>query len=255
MHKRRVCYRLTPGKENSEFRIFRPAPDLVTMTNATTEDDRRPQRRTMVDKQLRPRGISDRRVLDAMMTVPRELFVPPDLRNEAYENRALPLGLGQTISQPYIVAFMTQQLGLTPSSKTLEIGTGTGYQTAILALLSAQVYTVERFSVLKERARENLERLNLTNITMRIGDGSVGLPRDAPFDRILVTAAAPSTPPALVNQLVDGGVMVIPVGGPAEQTIVRVTRQAAGTTETELLPCRFVKLFGKEGWPARSSKT
>ncbi|MCH7873231.1 MAG: methyltransferase domain-containing protein, partial [Planctomycetes bacterium] len=150
------------------------------MTNATTEDERQPpRRRTMVDKQLRPRGISDPRVLDAMMTVPRELFVPPDLRDEAYENRALPLGLGQTISQPYIVAFMTQQLGLTPSSRTLEIGTGTGYQTAILALLSAHVYTVERFSALTQRARENLEHLNLTNVTMRIGDGSVGLPQDA----------------------------------------------------------------------------
>ena len=219
------------------------------MTNATPQDERREQRRTMVDKQLRPRGISDRRVLEAMMTIPRELFVPPELRDAAYENRALRIGMGQTISQPFIVAYMTQQLELTPSSRTLEIGTGTGYQTAILALLTAHVYTVERCSALMERATENLERLNLTNIDMRKGDGSVGLPGDAPFDRILVTAAAPSTPPGLVAQLADGGVMVIPVGGPSEQTIVRITRDAAGTTETELLPCRFVKLVGEKGWP------
>lgn len=225
------------------------------MTNASTKNEPHPQRRrTMVDKQLRPRGISDPRVLDAMMTIARELFVPSDLRNSAYENRALPVGLGQTISQPFIAAFMTQQLGLTPSSRILEIGTGTGYQTAILAMLSAQVYTVERFSALMEGARKNLEHLNLTNITMSVGDGSVGLPQEAPFDRILVTAAAPSTPLALVDQLVDGGVMVIPVGGSAEQTIVRVTRHATGTTETELLPCRFVKLVGKEGWPTRSGE-
>ena len=209
----------------------------------------------MVDEHLRRRGIGDRRVLDAIMSVPRELFVPPDLSDEAYENRALPIGLGQTISQPYIVAYMTQQLGLTPTSQTLEIGTGPGYQTAILALLCAQVFTVERYSALNDRARENLERLNLTNVTMRIGDGSVGLPQEAPFDRILVTAAAPSVPQALVDQLVDGGVMVIPVGGPAEQKIVRVTRQATGTTEAELLPCRFVKLVGKGGWPDRSTET
>ena len=149
---------------------------------------------------------------------------------------------------------MTQQLGLTPSSRTLEIGTGTGYQTAILAMLSAQVYTVERISALMERATENLEHLNLANITMRVGDGSVGLPQEAPFDRILVTAAAPSTPLALVDQLARGGVMVIPVGGSTEQTIVRVTRHATGTTETELLACRFVKLVGKEGWPTRSGE-
>ena len=209
----------------------------------------------MVDRQLRPRGITDPLVLNAMMAIPREWFVPSSLRDAAYENRALPIGLDQTISQPFIVAYMTQLLRLTPASRILEIGTGTGYQTAILALLGGHVFTMERISALRDQAKENFERLNLTNITSELGDGSMGLPQHGPFDRILVTAAAPAPPPSLVEQLSDGGVMAIPVGGKSKQTIVRITRDGSKTIETESLECRFVRLVGNEGWPDQSART
>ena len=164
-------------------------------------DDRwREPRRRMVEEQLRRRGLRDTRVLDAMMSVPREVFVPPDQLERAYEDRALPIGYSQTISQPYIVAYMTHQLSLKPASKVLEIGTGTGYQTAILALLAGSVFTVERLPELQTEAATNLRNLGLTKVTMEIGDGSVGLPNHAPYDRIMVTAAAPRVPGSLVGQ-------------------------------------------------------
>ncbi|MDO8631855.1 MAG: protein-L-isoaspartate(D-aspartate) O-methyltransferase [Phycisphaerales bacterium] len=216
-------------------------------------DDRHEQdwpvlRRRMIDDQIRPRGVCDPRVLDAMMSVPREVFVPPHLRLSAYEDRALPLAVGQTISQPFIVAYMTQQLAVEPHHRVLEIGTGSGYQCAILARLAAHVYTIERLDALRSTAAQTLAGLAIANVTLRDGDGSLGLAEFAPYDRILVTAAAPRIPPALVEQLVDHGRLVIPIGGPTEQTIVVVTRDGSRTTETSTLGCRFVKLIGKEGW-------
>lgn len=205
-------------------------------------------RRRMIDEQIRRRGVQDERVLEAMMAVAREKFVPSDVRSAAYEDRALPVGHGQTISQPFIVAYMTEQLSVTPDAKVLEIGTGTGYQTALLALLAKHVFTVERIAALQQQAAANLAGLNLTNITMSVGDGSLGLEAHAPYDRILGTAGAPRIPRPLVDQLVDGGLLVIPVGGAREQTIVRVLREGQRTIETPMLACRFVKLIGQEGW-------
>ena len=225
------------------------------MVSITSMTDRMQQdqeslvlRRRMVESQIKPRGVRDPRVLEAMMTVPRERFVAPAHRAEAYEDRALPVAHGQTISQPFIVAYMTEQLALTPDDRVLEIGTGTGYQAAILAQLCRHVYTVERIPELQAEAASILRDLNLRNVSMSTGDGSLGLPLHAPYDCILVTAAAPQTPTSLVEQLVDGGRLVVPVGGPSEQIIVRVVRRGARSTETPMLACRFVKLIGKEGW-------
>ena len=204
----------------------------------------------MVDEQLRARGVKNDRVLDAMMTIPRERFVPPGQRAKAYEDRALPIGQGQTISQPFIVAYMTAQLEPWPNHRVLEIGTGTGYQTAILAMLSGHVYTIERITALQQDAIEVLASLNLHNITFATGDGSVGLIDTAPYDRILVTAAAPKVPGPLIDQLVDGGCLVVPVGTTKEQTLIRVVRKGKRTIETRMLGCRFVKLIGTEGWSA-----
>ena len=204
----------------------------------------------MVQEQLRSRGVKNDRVLDAMMTIPRERFVPPGQRAKAYEDRALPIGQGQTISQPFIVAYMTAQLEPWPNHRVLEIGTGTGYQTAILAMLSGHVYTIERITALQQDGIEVLASLNLHNITFATGDGSVGLIDTAPYDRILVTAAAPKVPGPLIDQLVDGGCLVVPVGTTKEQTLIRVVRKGKRTIETRMLGCRFVKLIGTEGWSA-----
>ena len=206
-------------------------------------------RQQMTSQQIRRRGVRDARVLEAMMAVPREKFVPASAKGVAYEDRALPIGHGQTISQPFIVAYMTEKLSVTPNTRVLEIGTGTGYQTAILAMLAEHVFTVERIAALRDRAAANLAKLNLTNITMRVGDGSLGLAEHAPYDRVLATAAAPSVPGPLVDQLADGGVLVIPVGGSTEQTIVSVVRKGSRSIETPMLACRFVKLIGQEAWP------
>lgn len=206
------------------------------------------RRRRMIEYQIRPRGVRDQRVLEAMMTVPRERFLPPSLQKEAYEDRALPIRHGQTISQPFIVAYMTEHLAPMPNDRVLEIGTGTGYQTAILALLCRHVYTIERIPELQAEAAAILADLNLTNISMSTGDGSVGLSAHAPYHCILVTAAAPEVPAPLVEQLVDDGRLVVPVGGEHEQTIVRVVRRGTRSIETPLLACRFVKLIGKAGW-------
>ena len=210
-------------------------------------------RQRMIERDIRRRGVRDPRVLDAMGTIPRERFVPPAERNSTYEDHALPIDLGQTISQPYIVAYMTEVLAVTPDSKVLEIGTGSGYQTMVLARLARSVHTVERLDALRERAAQIIAELQATNIVLHAGDGSLGLPAFAPFDRIIVTAAAPRIPPPLVDQLADGGRLVIPVGGDTEQTIVRVIREGSRIIETPMLACRFVKLIGKEGWAARSN--
>jgi protein-L-isoaspartate(D-aspartate) O-methyltransferase len=200
----------------------------------------------MVDEQIRRRGVHDERVLDAMLHVSRELFCPPDIREAAYEDRALPIGGGQTISQPFIVGYMTEQLSMTSECRVLEIGTGTGYQTAVLAFLCAHVFTVERIDTLRDLAAMHLA--GRANVSLFLGDGSLGLAECAPYDRILVTAAAPGIPGPLVDQLVPQGRLILPVGGANEQTIVRVERRKHRTIETPLLACRFVKLIGKEGW-------
>lgn len=223
-----------------------------TIVNAT--DDNKNQfdsaRRRMVEEQLRGRGITDENVLAAMATVARDRFLPLDLARHAYEDRALAVGLGQTISQPYIVAYMTATLQLEPTDRVLEIGTGTGYQAAILAQLAAHVYSIERIAKLSERAQRTLSDFGMENITLVVGDGTIGLPEFAPFDRILVTAGAPHVPRQLVEQLGPNGVLVAPVGGPQEQTLVRVTRDGSRTREEPLLGCRFVKLVGEDGWGA-----
>ncbi len=205
-------------------------------------------RRGMVEDQIRRRGVRAPRVLDAMLAVPRQDFVPANIRTAAYEDRALAIGHDQTISQPFIVAHMIEQLAVTAEDRVLEIGTGTGYQTALLALLAGHVFSVERIPALQQQASSNLASFNLANVTMSVGDGSVGLEAFAPFDRVIASAAAPGIPGALVDQLIDGGVLVMPVGGKTEQTIVRVVRQGSRTIETPGLACRFVKLIGQEAW-------
>ncbi len=193
--------------------------------------------------ELRRLGIRDDRVLRAMEQTPRELFVPPAFRDQAYDDVALPIAQGQTISQPYVVAFMTEALQLSPRSRVLEIGTGSGYQAAVLARLVRQVYTVERYRSLAQAAQERFRTLGLDNVLSRVGDGMRGWPEAAPFDRILVTAAAPDVPAALTEQLAPGGILVAPVGPSGDQELRRYTRRGDDGIESEgLLPVRFVPL-------------
>ena len=206
-------------------------------------------RKRMVDLQLIARGIKDRRVIEAMLSVPRHLFVEEAMAAQAYSDSPLPIGEKQTISQPYIVALMTELLALTGTEKVLEIGTGSGYQAAILAKLADRVYTVERIRPLALRARKVLDSLGLLNINLRISDGTTGWGEEAPFDAIMVTAGAPDVPPSYVDQLKPGGRLVIPVGGEALQTLVRITRNRDGSiTREECGGCRFVKLIGTHSW-------
>lgn len=202
----------------------------------------------MVDTQLRGRGIRDSRVLDAMAEIPRERFLPQAVRDLAYEDRAVAIGLDQTISQPYIVAFMTEQLELAPDHRVLEVGTGSGYQAAILARLCRHVFTIERIAALQASASAVLTELGITNISYRVGDGSLGWPEQAPFDRIIVTAAAPAIPIRLVDQLTPTGRMILPVGPGQDQCIARVYREGSRIVEVPLLACRFVKLIGEDAW-------
>lgn len=223
------------------------------LRNASEDDSLFLARRKMVERDIRPRGVRDQRVLDAMMAVPREEFLPPELRASAYDDRALALSHGQTISQPFIVAYMTEQLAVESQHRVLEIGTGSGYQCAVLSQLAAQVYSIERIDDLRERAEQTMRRLGITNVTLRGGDGSVGLPEFAPYDRIMATAAGTHVPKVLVDQLVDGGRLVIPIGGAFDQTIVVVSKVNGRILETPTLGCRFVKLIGQEGWQAEYS--
>jgi len=219
----------------------RPAPET------------RRQRRRMVARQLAGRGIRDCRVLAAMAWVPREWFLPPHLASAAYEDAPLPIGSGQTISQPLIVALMTEALAPRRRDRVLEIGTGSGYQTAILARLAGRVYTIERLPDLLVEAEERFRRLGLSNIETRLGDGAAGWPEHAPFQGIIVTAAAPSVPTPLTEQLAPGGRLVIPIGDLASQELVILQRGPAGLVERRAGGVRFVPLisrlaFTEEPW-------
>ncbi len=206
-------------------------------------------RRRMIDSQIIGRGITDRRVIEAIQKVPRHIFVEEAMSAQAYSDSSLPIGDRQTISQPYIVALMTELLQLTGTEKVLEIGTGSGYQAAILATLTDRVYTIERLRPLALRARKALDCLGLLNVNLKIGDGSEGWPSEAPFDAILVTAGAPDVPEPLVEQLSSGGRLVIPVGTQHDQVMVKIVKGADGSiTKENLVDCRFVKLLGRCGW-------
>jgi protein-L-isoaspartate(D-aspartate) O-methyltransferase len=202
----------------------------------------------MVEKQIAARGISDARVLDAMRTVPRHLFVSEALMDQAYSDFPLPIGEQQTISQPFIVAEMTQALQLTPEDRVLEIGTGSGYQAAILAQIAYRVYTIERIHSLYVKTRRLFDKLGYHNIVTRYSDGTTGWKEESPFDAIIVTAGAPEIPAVLVNQLAMGGRMVIPVGNQHSQDLIRLVREESGMHQTNLGGCRFVKLVGEHGW-------
>jgi protein-L-isoaspartate(D-aspartate) O-methyltransferase len=202
----------------------------------------------MVEAQLRKRGISDERVLSAMESVPRHEFVPVELRERAYEDAPLPIGGGQTISQPYIVARMTEALRVQPTDKVLEVGTGCGYQAAMLAKLAKEVFTIEYVRALGLEAAERLARLGYENVHVHCGDGTLGLKEFAPFDAILVAAAAPTVPIPLVEQLAEGGRLIVPVGDEANQDLQVSERQGTTLLKTKLDACRFVPLLGYHGW-------
>ena len=206
------------------------------------------ERHAMVRTQLIERGISDRRVLDAMFSVPRHLFVPAEVRDKAYQDRALPIDEGQTISQPFIVALMAQALHLAGDEQVLEIGTGSGYAAAVLSLLATQVYTVERWPALAAEAERRLHDLGYDNVHVYIGDGTAGLPEYAPFGGIVVAAAAPWVPRPLREQLGEGGRLVIPVGGRDEQLLLRLTRRGHTIRTERLSGVRFVPLIGEHAW-------
>jgi protein-L-isoaspartate(D-aspartate) O-methyltransferase len=205
-------------------------------------------RQAMVEQQLRARGIHDQRVLDAMLEVPRHEFVPPESQAQAYADHPLPIGAEQTISQPFIIAVALQALALTGSESVLEVGTGSGFQTALLARMARQVYSVERHAELAESAQRTLEHLGFENVTISVRDGSQGWPDHAPYDAILVSAAAPSLPKCLVEQLGEEGRMVIPIGPPHAQELQLIRRNAAQITRETVEGCRFVPLVGVEGY-------
>jgi protein-L-isoaspartate(D-aspartate) O-methyltransferase len=203
----------------------------------------------MVQQQIIERGITDERVIDAMRKVPRDKFFPRDGRDHAFADRASPIGHGQTISQPYMVALMTQRLEVASESRVLEIGTGSGYQAAVLSRLAAQVYSVERVKPLLDEAWERLMAMGVRNVHFRHGDGMLGWSDAAPFDRILIAAGAPALPrQLLLDQLKDGGIAILPIGASETQSLVRVERQGDQFALTDICPCRFVKLIGQGAW-------
>jgi protein-L-isoaspartate(D-aspartate) O-methyltransferase len=214
------------------------------------------ERHEMVEQQIAARGIADARVLKALGRVPRERFVLPEYAQDAYADKALPIGYGATISQPYIVAAMMEALRTEPGQTVLEVGTGSGYQSSLLALMGMRVHTMERSAELSTSAEQVVRALAaerpdfspLAGVIFRVGDGSLGWPEAAPFDRIIVTAGAPSIPPTLLGQLRDGGIMVLPVGEAGAQTLVSVEKKPGRTVERPLMACRFVPLLGREGW-------
>jgi protein-L-isoaspartate(D-aspartate) O-methyltransferase len=203
----------------------------------------------MIQQQVVERGIRDERVLDALRNVPRDRFFPDDAQAEAYADRAAPIGHGQSISQPYIVALMTRHLDVSAGQNVLELGTGSGYQTAILSRLAGEVYSVERVKPLLDEAFERVLSLGARNVHFRHGDGTLGWPEAAPFDRIVITAGAPVLPKVLLQtQLKDGGIAVLPVGPQDEQMLVEVHKRGNELETVDVCPCRFVKLIGEEGW-------
>lgn len=205
-------------------------------------------RRDMVESQLRARGIADEKVLDVMSKVPRHLFTDEAFHSQAYSDYPLPIGNEQTISQPYMVALMTEALKLKKTDRVLEIGTGSGYQTAVLSMLAEKIYSIERISALTERAGKVLDSLSCSNVILRVNDGTRGWPDEAPFDAILVTAGAPEIPQVLLDQLATGGRLVIPVGSESLQELLRLTKTEGGIKKEFLGACRFVKLIGEHGW-------
>jgi len=209
------------------------------------------RRRDMVERQLRKRGLRDERVLAAMLAVPRHEFIAGELAAEAYSDRPLPIGHDQTISQPFMVAAMAEALGLTGGERVLEVGAGSGYQAAVLSLLAGEVHAVEMHEDLAGGTRERLKRLGYSNAHVHAGDGTLGWPEEAPFDAILVTAAAPDVPPPLAAQLAEGGRLVIPVGTPEEQRLLRFEKHGHEMSSRALYHCRFVPLLGRYGWKPR----
>jgi protein-L-isoaspartate(D-aspartate) O-methyltransferase len=211
----------------------------------------RDEREAMVTRQLRDRGIGDERVLAAMLKLPRHLFVPDEQQEQAYRDCALPIGFGQTISQPYMVAIMLESMKLTGQERVLDVGTGSGYQAALLGLLAREVYSVEIIPELTSRARATIQRLGLDNVTVVQGNGSIGLQEAAPFDAIVVAAGAPDVPRALTSQLAEGGTLLIPVGGDSWQELLRIRKRDGRLIREEVTACAFVPLVGEEGWGSR----
>lgn len=206
-------------------------------------------RKRMVERQIARRGINSPRILEAFLDIPRHLFIPENQHLFAYEDGPLPIGKGQTISQPYIVAYMTKHLNLAGNERVLEIGTGSGYQAAILGKLAAEVHTVERHHSLAEKATQLLADLGFENIRVHLGDGTIGLLEFAPYDAIMVTAAAPDVPVPLLDQLADGGRLIMPVGGRAGQVLHLYQRRGKEIIKDDLTPVAFVPLIGDHGWP------
>lgn len=203
----------------------------------------------MIRQQIIDRGIDNPRVIEALRSVPRERFFLAESKESAFADRAAPIGHGQNISQPYMVALMTSRLDPQPTHKVLELGTGSGYQTALLARLAGEVYTIERIKPLLDEAWDKLMSLEIRNVHFRFGDGTVGWPEAAPFDRILITAGAPKIPERLLKtQLNDGGIAVLPIGDVEEQMLVEIRRDGDRLNRVDICPCRFVKLIGQEGW-------
>lgn len=226
---------------------------MISHNEQVQPDPHRRQREMMVEQQIKARGVKEPRVLEAMKTVPRERFVPNERRSEAFVDGAMAIGAGQTISQPYMVGSMTALLQVEPEDTVLEIGTGSGYQTAVLAHLARRVFTMERLGELQMPAKTLLSELGVDNVSYHVGDGTLGWPEKAPFERIIVTAGAPKLPEPLVDQLADGGRMVIPIGGSSEQTLTIVERHGEKIRELPQYMCRFVKLIGAAGWPKEAS--
>jgi protein-L-isoaspartate(D-aspartate) O-methyltransferase len=212
-------------------------------------------RRAMVENQIRKRGVTSQRVLDAMLSVPRHEFVPDQFRPDAYADKPLPIGEGQTISQPFMVGAMTEALELTGSERVLEIGTGSGYQSAVLSLLAREVISIESHTSLALAAQERLGRLGYANVHIHNGDGSLGFADAAPYDAILITAAAPEIPPLLASQLAEGGHLVIPVGSQENQELLQARKEDGKLYSRALFDCRFVPLLGRYGWSRPDRKS
>ncbi len=230
------------------------APDESALEHCPAAAEYAEDRRAMVEHQIRERGIGTPRVLEAMLAVPRHLFVPAPLAENAYKDQPLPIGEGQTISQPFMVAAMTDALELAGHERVLEVGTGSAYQAAVLSRLAREVHTIETHTSLAERARELLSRLGYANVYVHTGDGTLGLREAAPFDAIVVTAAGPAVPPPLVEQLAEGGRLVIPVGDAEQQELLQVRKTGGEITSRVLHYCRFVPLVGRHGWRNRCDR-